>query len=162
MSTEPSTSWIRRWERIRRRLPAINPVIMGHPLHALSTDLPAALIPTGFAFSLWGRVARQPELERAGYVNTAAGVALAIPTALFGIADYLQMDVDDPAQTTGLTHGLLNLAAVGVGIASLAGRNLKELTVIPYGALSVHAVLGRERVLVSKNAYEALAEACRG
>src|SRR5207237_3045855 len=126
MSTELTTSWVRRWERVRRRLPAINPVIMGHPLHALSTDLPAALIPIGFAFSLWGRVARQRELERAVDVRAAAAVALAIPTALFGIADYLQMDVDDPAQTTGLTHGLLNLAAVGVGIASLAGRNLKR------------------------------------
>ena len=126
MSTELTTSWIRRWEAIRRRLPAVNPVIMGHPLHALATDLPAALIPTGFAFSLWGRLARRPDLERAGYLNTAAGVALGIPTALFGIADYLQMEVDDPAQTTGLTHGLLNVTALGVGIASLAGRSLKR------------------------------------
>src|SRR5438094_146630 len=118
-----TTAWIRRWESIRRRLPTVNPVIMGHPLHALSTDLPAALIPTGFAFSLWGRIARQPDLEKAGYLNTAAGVAIAIPTALFGLADYLQMEVDDPAQTTGLTHGLLNVTAIGVGIASLAGRS---------------------------------------
>src|SRR5213592_2785511 len=110
-----TTAWIRRWESIRRRLPTVNPVIMGHPLHALSTDLPAALIPTGFAFSLWGRIARQPDLEKAGYLNTAAGVAIAIPTALFGLADYLQMEVDDPAQTTGLTHGLLNMTVLGVG-----------------------------------------------
>ena len=121
-----TTAWIRRWESMRRRLPTVNPVIMGHPLHALSTDLPAALIPTGFAFSLWGRIARQPDLEKAGYLNTAAGVAIAIPTALFGLADYLQMEVDDPAQTTGLTHGLLNVTAIGVGIASLAGRSLRK------------------------------------
>src|SRR5438045_4845574 len=121
-----TTAWIRRWESIRRRLPTVNPVIMGHPLHALSTDLPAALIPTGFAFSLWGRIARQPDLEKAGYLNTAAGVAIAIPTALFGLADYLQVEVDDPAQTTGLTHGLMNVTAIGVGIASLAGRSLRK------------------------------------
>ena len=126
MSTELTTSWIHRWERIRRRLPAINPVIMGHPLHALATDLPAALIPIGFAFSFWGRMAGQPDLEKAGDLNSAAGVALAIPTALFGLADYLQMEVDDPAQTTGFTHGLLNLTALGVGIASLGGRSLKK------------------------------------
>src|SRR5205809_4553851 len=126
MSAELTTSWIHRWEAIRRRLPAVNPVIMGHPLHALATDLPAALIPTGFAFSLWGRLARQPDLEKAGYLNTAAGVVVAIPTALFGLADYLQMEVDDLAQTTGFTHGLLNLTALGVGIASLGGRSLKK------------------------------------
>src|SRR5205809_8141457 len=106
MSAELTTSWIHRWEAIRRRLPAVNPVIMGHPLHALTTDLPAALIPTGFAFSFWGRMAGQADLEKAGYLNSVAGVALAIPTALFGLADYRQMDVGDPAQPTGLTHGL--------------------------------------------------------
>ena len=126
MSTEPSTSWISRWERIRRRLPAINPVIKGHPLHALSTDLPAALIPTGFAFSVWGRLARSRDFEMAGYLTTAAGVISAIPTALFGLADYLQMEVEDPAQATGFTHGVLNATAVGLGIASLAGRSLKR------------------------------------
>ena len=71
-------------------------------------------------------MAGQPDLEKAGYLNSAAGVALAIPTALFGLADYLQMEVDDPAQTTGFTHGLLNLTALGVGIASLGGRSLKK------------------------------------
>jgi len=126
MSTEPSTSWISRWERIRRRLPAINPVIKGHPLHALSTDLPAALIPTGFAFSVWGRLARSRDFEMAGYLTTAAGVISAIPTALFGLADYLQMEVEDPAQATGFTHGVLNATAIGLGIASLAGRSLKR------------------------------------
>ena len=127
MSSDPTRlSWVQRWERIRRRLPAINPVIKGHPLHALSTDLPAALIPTGFAFSVWGRLARSPDFAKAGYLTTAAGVISAIPTALFGLADYLQMEVEDPAQATGFTHGVLNATAVGLGIASLAGRSLKR------------------------------------
>jgi uncharacterized membrane protein len=127
MSIEITTSnWLDRWEQLRRRLPKINPVFNGHPLHAISTDLPAALIPTGFAFSLWGRLAGDQDVERAGFLTTAAGVLSALPTALFGIADYLQMDVDDPAQPTGITHGLLNATALGVGIASLAGRSLRR------------------------------------
>ena len=36
------------------------------------------------------------------------------------------MEVEDPAQTTGFTHGVLNATAVGLGIASLAGRSLKR------------------------------------
>ncbi|HEY8678016.1 MAG TPA: DUF2231 domain-containing protein [Candidatus Dormibacteraeota bacterium] len=127
MSIEPSvTNWIDRWETIRQKLPAINPVLKGHPLHAIMTDMPAALIPMGFTFSLLGRMTKGRELEAAGYLNSVAGVALAVPTALFGIADYLQMDARDPAQPTGVVHGLLNTVALGLGIASLMGRSVKR------------------------------------
>ena len=119
-------SWLRSWDRFRRGLPKIDAVFKGHPLHALSTDLPASLIPTGFVFSVWGRLARNKDIEKAGFLTTAAGLVGAIPTALFGLADYLQMDVDDPAQITGITHGVLNATALGLGIASLGGRSLKQ------------------------------------
>ncbi len=93
-----------RWEGVRRKLPSVNPVFNGHPLHAMLTDMPAALIPTGFVFSLWGRLTNQPRLEAAGYANTAAGDLSAIPTALTGLADYLQMETTRrkrPASHTG-------------------------------------------------------------
>ncbi len=118
--------WIQRWERVRRRLPSINPVVQGHPLHAAFTDFPAALIPCGFLFSLLGRVTDESRLEAAGYACTAAGVISAVPTALTGLADYLQMEVSDPAQKTGFTHGLLNTVALGLGAWSLAGRGLQR------------------------------------
>jgi len=121
-----TTGWLDRWEAVRRTLPTVNPVIKGHPLHAIMTDLPVALIPTGFGFSLLGRLTGRRELEAAGYLNTLAGVALAVPTAMFGVADYLQMEVRDPAQTTGFVHGSLNAAALGLGIGSLAGRSLRR------------------------------------
>ena len=127
MSTKSTTSgWLDRWDSIRRSLPAINPVINGHPLHAVMTDMPAALVPAGFMFSMLGHLTGRRELETAGYLNTLAGVGLAIPTALFGLADYLQMDVRDPAQKTGVVHGLLNVVALGLGIAALGGRSLKR------------------------------------
>jgi uncharacterized membrane protein len=126
MSTKSQTSWVRRWEATRRRLPAVNPVIKGHPLHALFTDLPASLIPIGFAFSALGTLRKNRDFQKAGYLTTALGVVSAVPTALFGLADYLQMEVDDPAQLTGLTHGLLNITAVGLGLGSLAGRSLRK------------------------------------
>ena len=118
--------WMSQYEEFRRRLPKINPVVLGHPLHAMATDLPAALIPSGFFLSLAGALSRQSALEKAGFVASVAGVASAIPTAVSGLADYSQMEVKDPAWKTGLVHGLLNAAALGLGIASLGGRSLKR------------------------------------
>lgn len=123
---ETTAGWLERWETVRQTLPAINPVIKGHPLHAVMTDMPAALIPTGFTFSLIGHLTGRRELEAAGYLNSVAGVALAVPTAMLGIADYLQMEVRDPAQKTGFVHGMLNAAALGLGLASIGGRSLKR------------------------------------
>ncbi len=129
MSMQASADgWIHRWEKVRRKLPAINPVIMGHPLHAMFTDLPVTLLLSGFGFTLLGRLARRREIEAAGFLNTAAGVAAAVPTALFGLADYLQMEVDDPAQKTGFFHGILNTVALGLSAWSLAGRSLRRPT----------------------------------
>jgi uncharacterized membrane protein len=43
-------------------------------LHALLTDLPVALVPTGFGLSLRGLMTDDPRLEAAGYLNTVAGM----------------------------------------------------------------------------------------
>jgi uncharacterized membrane protein len=126
LTTRADGSWLRQWEGVRRKLPAVNLVFAGHPLHAMLTDMPAALIPTGFLFSLLGRLRREPALESAGFATTAAGVVAAVPTAVAGLADYLQMEVTDPAQATGFTHGLLNLLAVSLGLASLRGGGLRK------------------------------------
>jgi uncharacterized membrane protein len=153
MSTLSGT-FLERWDAARRQLPAVNPVFKGHPLHALLTDLPAALIPAGFLFTLLGRLRKQPVLEGAGYANTVAGLVAAAPTALTGLADYLQMEVKDPAQKTGFTHGLLNLLAVSLGVASLSGRGLRRsgprhslwLSGLATGVLLVSAYLGGDLV----------------
>ena len=145
---------LERWETVRRTLPAINPVLKGHPLHAMLTDLPAALIPTGFCFSLLGRLRRSPRLEAAGYANTIAGLVSAAPTALTGLADYLQMEVTDPAQKTGFTHAALNTLALGLAVASLPGRSLSQpasprglwLSGLATGTLLVSAYLGGDLV----------------
>jgi len=39
-----------------------------------------------------------------------------------------------------------------------AGRNLRNLTVVAYGGTDPHSVLGHDRVIFTKHAYEALAE----
>jgi uncharacterized membrane protein len=125
MSTLPRVVGLaERWEAIRKRLPTVNPVFRGHPLHALLTDLPVALVPTGFGLSLLGWLRDDPRLEAAGYLNAVTGLAASVPTALTGLADYVQMEARDPAQRTGATHALLNTTAIVLGALSLGGRSL--------------------------------------
>jgi uncharacterized membrane protein len=125
MSTLPTVVGLaERWEAIRKRLPTVNPVFRGHPLHAVLTDLPVALVPTGFGLSLLGWLRDDPRLEAAGYLNTVTGLAASVPTALTGLADYVQMEARDPAQQTGATHALLNTTAIVLGALSLRGRTL--------------------------------------
>jgi uncharacterized membrane protein len=125
MSTLPTIDGLAaRWETIRKRLPTINPVFKGHPLHAMLTDVPVALVPTGFGLSLLGYLRDDPRLEAAGYLNTLTGLAASVPAALTGLADYVQMEALDPAQKTGATHALLNTTAIVLGALSLNGRTL--------------------------------------
>ena len=43
-----------------------------------------------------------------------------------------------------------------------AGRNLADLTIAPSGEADPHKLLSHDRVIFTKNAYEALAEVCGG
>lgn len=50
----------------------------------------------------------------------------------------------------------------GAAAIAQAGRNVARLDVAGHGRVSVHGVLGHDRVIITKNAYEALAEVCGG
>jgi large subunit ribosomal protein L4 len=41
-----------------------------------------------------------------------------------------------------------------------AGRNLRYATIVGHGEVNPHSLLGNDRVIFTKNAYEALAEVC--
>jgi uncharacterized membrane protein len=43
-------------------------------LHALLTDLPVALVPTGFGLRLLGLMTDDPRLEATGYLHIVAGM----------------------------------------------------------------------------------------
>ena len=48
----------------------------------------------------------------------------------------------------------------GAAAIALSGRNLARLTILDHGRANVHAVLAHDRVICTKNAYDALAEVC--
>ena len=43
---------------------------------------------------------------------------------------------------------------------ALAGGNLRALTIVGHGEVNPHALLAHDRVIFTKNAYQALAEVC--
>ena len=50
----------------------------------------------------------------------------------------------------------------GAAAIALSGRNIARASVVGHSQVSVHGVLGHDRILITKNAYAALAEVCGG
>jgi nitrite reductase/ring-hydroxylating ferredoxin subunit/uncharacterized membrane protein len=106
---------------------------LGHPLHPALIDLPVGA---------WTLAAILDALEIAGlrrngdFAGTAIKVGLigALGAAVAGATDW--SETDGPAKRIGLTHGLMNLAAVGLYALSLPLRRKSRSTGI---ALSMTA-----------------------
>ena len=93
---------------------------VGHPLHPALSDLP---------IGLWAGVTVLDALDRdpaprrgidAAGIISAAGIVAAGATAVTGLTDWTVSEEQD--RRTGLLHGLLNTAALGLQCASLGTR----------------------------------------
>jgi len=69
--------------------------------------------------------------------------------------DHLVRDGDDRINLV-INRG----ADAGASAIALAGRNLAHATILGHDEISVHALLAHERVVMTKSAYDALAEVC--
>src|SRR5690606_27931578 len=95
---------------------------LGHPLHAVLTDVVVGAWVLGGAFDAVGELRDSDFARRAGDALTGIGVAAAIPTALTGITDFTT--VPARAARAGTLHGLLN--AVNLGLYALSLRERKR------------------------------------
>jgi nitrite reductase/ring-hydroxylating ferredoxin subunit/uncharacterized membrane protein len=86
---------------------------LGHPLHPAISDLPVGAWTTAVIMDLIGA-------HGAADTCVKVGVVAALPTALAGVADW--HDTVDRDRRVGLAHGLLNTAALGLFIGSIAAR----------------------------------------
>jgi uncharacterized membrane protein len=92
----------------------------GHPLHPALSDLPIGLWTGVTVLDAVGRgPAPRRGLDAAG-VLSAAGILASVATAVTGLADWTVSEDQD--RRTGLFHGLLNTAALGLQCASLGTR----------------------------------------
>lgn len=107
-------------EPTRRLADLLHGTWLGHPLHALLVEIPIGSWSTAALFDLIALAGGPPEAAWAADALLATGVIAAVPAAMAGAADY---SAADQAATPQIAlHALLNSAALGLFLASLAAR----------------------------------------
>ncbi|MDP9332076.1 MAG: Rieske 2Fe-2S domain-containing protein [Actinomycetota bacterium] len=92
-------------------------VWLGHPLHPVLTDLPIGFWTSAFVLDLVGGRRARPAAD----ALVGIGVAIALPTAAAGLADWSELN--EPERRTGVVHALANVAATTLyGLSFLARR----------------------------------------
>ena len=99
-----------------------DPLVKGHPLHALLTDLPVGALVVGTTCDLIGLVARRPAWRFAARVAQTGAFASGVAAALVGLWDYQAVPREHPARRVGALHGYLNAGMLGLLLGSLLLR----------------------------------------
>ena len=123
------------------------PIVKGHPLHAMASDLPAAGLMISYLFDVLSRTAgsaaEAPSLEAVGggiahvlsattrrqtqfrdvaTSTLAAAVGGGALAGAFGWWDFLNIPARHPARAPALLHGLLNSGLLALGVVNLLTR----------------------------------------
>jgi uncharacterized membrane protein len=119
-----------------------HPVVHGHPIHAMLSDLPATLIPAALAAEIARRLtgdSRRAADERRTLSDAATVAALGTATAaaLLGWIDWLTMPTEHPAQKPATLHGAINSA----GLLALVGAVAQPRRRLPFLMFATAAVL---------------------
>ncbi len=106
-----------------------HPVVHGHPLHAMLSDLPATLIPAALLAEAWRAMSTTSERRLLSDAATGAAIAGAAAAATVGWIDWLTMPTEHPVQKPATWHGLINSGALLalIGAAAMPARRLPFL-----------------------------------
>jgi nitrite reductase/ring-hydroxylating ferredoxin subunit/uncharacterized membrane protein len=123
----------------------LNGTWLGHPVHAVVTDVPIGAM----TVSIIADVIGQPVVAD---VSMVLGVLAMVASAVTGLADYTE--VDGNARTRATVHGSIMVVALVVYLVSLGIRSGSPadrlvpilISVIGYGLLSVGAEIGGDLV----------------
>jgi len=117
------------------------------PLHAMLTDVPVGAWTASVAFDAAGALTGNSGLDKAADATVVVGLVGAAGAAVTGLNDW--SGVDDPAvRKIGAVHGLLNVVATGLFVASCVARcrksrsNGRALAALGYLVVSASAHLG--------------------
>jgi len=123
---------------------------LGHPLHAVLTDVPVGAWTTALIFDALGLISGRDVFARAADASVTIGIAGALCAAATGVTDW--QEADAPARRLGMIHGILNLSGTGFFTASLISRRRKSRSVglilgaLGYGVVAAAARLGGKMV----------------
>ncbi len=104
-----------------------DPLIKGHPLHALLTDLPIGMLVGGTACDLLGFATRRQTWRFAARAMHTGACASGVAAALVGLWDYQAVPREHPARRTGAIHGYLNASMLALLLASLLLRRESQV-----------------------------------
>jgi uncharacterized membrane protein len=86
--------------------------LLGHPVHAMLTDFPAALFTATVVFDVLGLITGSPQFATVSWWTLTMGLLFGLLAALFGLIDWLAIRSDTRAKRVGMWHGLGNLVVV--------------------------------------------------
>lgn len=119
---------------------------LGHPLHPVLTDIPVGAWTVAMVLDAVELVTDSEALGGASDLAVGVGLLGALGSAVTGATDW--SETDGRARQIGAMHAILNVAATGFYIASLAARRGKGrksgigLSMIGYAIASASAYLG--------------------
>jgi uncharacterized membrane protein len=96
--------------------------VFGHPLHAVLSDFPLALLGTSLLWDALGIWRNEAVWWAISFWNMALGLLIALVTAAAGAVDYAAIKGRERALKLATTHMMIMLAAVSLYAASLLVR----------------------------------------
>lgn len=130
--------------------------------------------PRSFAISMTKK-ARRKALAMAVAAKSASGELFVVDAAglapkktkeligfLWGVGRRKSEDAPPKGDRSTILFVVHRATDDGAEDIARCGRNLERASIVSHNDLSVHALLGHDRVFITKNAYEALAEVCSG
>ncbi len=106
-----------------------DPLVKGHPLHAMLTDLPVGALTLGFGCDIAGFVSKKPMWRFAARVAHTGAFATGAVAAALGLWDYQAVPHEHPARRVGALHGYLNAGVLALLLASLISRRESQAPV---------------------------------
>ncbi len=94
----------------------------GHPLHAVLSDFPVALLGTSLIWDVIGVWRNEAVWWAISFWDMALGLLIALVAAMAGAVDYAAINQREPALKLATTHMVVMLLAVSLYAASLLWR----------------------------------------
>lgn len=155
-------------EQVEPLKTALNGSWLGHPLHPVLTDIPVGAWTAAMVLDASAGPRGDAGYERATETAIAVGLAGAAGAAITGLTDW--SDTDGGSRRLGLVHGLVNLTATSLYVASLLARRRgqqaagRSYSAVGYALMLAGAYLGgslvfKEQIGVNRAANMELPDA---